>query len=257
MNTGIRLDRLVVDRGLAPSRMRAVEAIEGAGIRVNGEVVHKASVRVAEDVELVWVEEPWSYVGRGALKLLAACEEWPEFVWAGRRVLDVGASTGGFTQVVLERGAARVFAVDTGREQLAEVLREDPRVVCREQTNVLDLGEEEVRAACGERPDAAVVDVSFVSATHVLPAVGRLLEAGSEVWVLVKPQFEVGPKGLGRNGIVRDARLREAAVRRVESAAQAAGWEGVAQMESPVVGGDGNVEVWVRLRTPYPPAHER
>jgi len=95
MNTGIRLDRLVVDRGLAPSRMRAVEAIEGAGIRVNGEVVHKASVRVAEDVELVWVEEPWTYVGRGALKLLAACEEWPEFVWAGRRVLDGRVYAGG------------------------------------------------------------------------------------------------------------------------------------------------------------------
>ncbi len=253
MNTGIRLDRLVVERGLAPSRMRAVESIEGAGIRVDGEVVRKASVRVAEDVELAWVEEPWSYVGRGALKLLAACEAWPEFAWEGLRVLDVGASTGGFTQVVLERGAARVFAVDTGREQLAAVLREDPRVVCREQTNVLDLRDGDVSVACGGRPDVAVVDVSFVSATLVLPAVERLLHPGAEAWVLVKPQFEVGPKGLGRNGIVRDVRLREAAVQRVESAAQAAGWEAVARMESPVVGGDGNVEFWVRLRTPKPP----
>lgn len=253
MNVGIRLDRLVVDRGLAPSRMRAVEAIEGSGIRVNGTVVRKAALRVDEGVELEWVEEPWTYVGRGALKLLAACEAWPEYCWEGRRVLDVGASTGGFTQVVLERGAARVWAVDTGRDQLAAVLRNDPRVVCREQTNVLEVQVEEGVAACGGRPDAAVVDVSFVSATGVLPAVERLVVPGAEAWVLVKPQFEVGPKGLGRNGIVRDARLREAAVQRVEAAAQAAGWDTLARLESPVVGGDGNVEFWVRMRTPNPP----
>jgi len=250
MNAGIRLDRLVVDRGLAPSRMRAVEAIEGAGIRVDGTVVRKAALRVDAEAQLEWVEAPWAYVGRGALKLLAACEAWPEWSWDGRRVLDVGASTGGFTQVVLERGAARVWAVDTGREQLAEVLRTDARVVCREQTNVLDVEVEEGVEACGGRPDAALVDVSFVSATHVLPAVQRLVAPGSEVWVLVKPQFEVGPQGLGRNGIVREARLRDAAVQRVVEAAQAAGWQVVAQMESPVVGGDGNVEFWVRMRTP-------
>ncbi|MEY2774039.1 MAG: hypothetical protein RLZZ275_386 [Bacteroidota bacterium] len=253
MNTGIRLDRLVVLRGMAPSRMRAVEAIEGSGIRVDGAVVHRAAAQVAEDAALEWVEQPWSYVGRGALKLLAACERWPDHRWEGRRVLDVGASTGGFTQVVLERGAERVFAVDTGRDQLAQVLRDDARVVWREQTNVLDLVTEEVAQACGGSVDAAVVDVSFVGATHVLPAVGRLVVPGSEVWVLVKPQFEVGPQGLGRNGIVRDARRREAAVSRVEEVARQAGWEAVDRMESPVVGGDGNVEFWLRLRSPQTP----
>ena len=102
--------------------------------------------------------------------------------------------------------------------------------------------------------DVAVVDVSFVGAAHVLPAVGRLVVPGSEVWVLVKPQFEVGPQGLGRNGIVRDARLREAAVDRVEDAVRQAGWEAVDRMESPVVGGDGNVEFWLRLRSPQTPS---
>jgi len=244
-----RLDKLIIERGWAKSRPRAERLISEFGILVDGEQVKKPGKRVAVTAELKPLGEEMPWVSRGALKLLAALDAWPELNPLGRIVLDVGSSTGGFTQVCLDRGAIGVCAVDTGTEQLAEELRNDSRIDLHEQTNVLDLQPETLTSRFNALADVAVVDVSFVSVNLLLPALPKLLRGDAQVLVLVKPQFEVGPTGLGRNGIVRNARLRSQAVDRVRLKAMELGAEVAGEMESPVVGGDGNVEylLWLRF----------
>lgn len=244
-----RLDKLIIERGWAKSRPRAERLITEFGILVDGEQVNKPGKRVAVTADLKPLGEEMPWVSRGAFKLIAALEAWPELNPQGRLVLDVGSSTGGFTQVCLERGAVGVCAVDTGTDQLAEELRNDSRIDLHEQTNVLDLQPETLTSRFNALADMAVVDVSFVSVNLLLPALPKLLRANAHVLVLVKPQFEVGPTGLGRNGIVRNARLRNQAVDRVRLKAMELGAEVAGEMESPVVGGDGNLEylLWLRV----------
>ncbi|WP_226635770.1 TlyA family RNA methyltransferase [Brevundimonas poindexterae] len=239
----MRLDQTLVARGLFDSRARARAAIEAGGVTVDGRVATKASLAVADDA-VITAEAAHPFVGRGALKLDHALTLWPVAV-EGRTVLDVGASTGGFTEVCLLRGAARVLAVDVGQGQLHPRLAADPRVVNLEQTDARALTAEQVNPA----PELVVCDASFISLLKVLPVPLSLAAPGADLVALVKPQFEaVDRKSVGRGGVVRDPDVREAALARVTAGLEALGWTLQATAESPVTGGDGNVEylLWAK-----------
>lgn len=232
----LRLDVALVQRGLVPSRERAQAAIAAALVLVAGQPAKKASLQVEDGTEVTLVADPvGGYVGRGALKLAGAFAAWP-IDPSGLTCLDVGASTGGFTDLLLQRGAARVYAVDVGHGQLAPSLVADTRVVNLEGTDVRKL------KSLPEAIDLAAVDVSFISLTLVLPAVVHLLRPGATLIALVKPQFEVGKAGVGKGGIVRDEALRQRAVSTVCAAATGAGCTIVGTTPSPITGGDGNQE---------------
>ncbi len=238
----LRLDQALVARGLAQTRARAQAAIEAGGVTVDGQPA-RASRKVAEDAELTFVEAH-RFVGRAALKLDHALTLWPVPV-EGRVVLDVGASTGGFTEVCLERGARRVFAVDVGQGQLHPRLAGDPRVTNLEKTDARQLSAEIIDHA----PELIVCDASFIGLAKVLPAVLTLAAAGADLITLVKPQFEMDSRAdIGGGGIVRDATARQAALDRVVTWLTAENWTVRETTESPVTGGDGNVEylLWAR-----------
>ena len=202
----------------------------------DGRPVTKASELLADDAAIEAVAaHPW--VGRGALKLVHALDLWPVAV-AGRVVLDVGASTGGFTEVCLARGAARVYAVDVGRGQLHPRVAADPRVVSLEATDARDL----TTALVPEPPGLIVTDVSFISLAKALPAALALAGPGADLVALVKPQFEVGPDRVGKGGLVSDPAARADAVADVQGFLEAAGWTVRATADSPIQGGDGNRE---------------
>jgi 23S rRNA (cytidine1920-2'-O)/16S rRNA (cytidine1409-2'-O)-methyltransferase len=230
-----RIDLLLVSRGLFDSRAKAREAIEAGYVLVNGATVVKPSLLVAEDASLA-AEAPYPWVSRGGVKLAAALDRFG-FDPAGRVCLDIGASTGGFTHVLLARGARQVHAIDVGHGQLHRSLAHDPRVVVREKRDARSLSVEEVAPP----PRAIVCDVSFISLTLVLPAVVPL--AASDCWLvaLIKPQFEVGPARVVK-GLVRDERARDEAVATIQALLVDAGWRVEGTMPSPIEGGDGNRE---------------
>lgn len=236
----MRLDQKLVALGLADSRAKAKAAIEAGRVRVDGAVATSAARDVSDDA-VIEAEPAHPWVGRGALKLVHALDLWAVPV-AGRVVLDVGASTGGFTEVCLSRGAARVFAVDVGRGQLHPRVAADPRVVNMEATDARSL----TRDALPDAPDLIVCDASFIGLEKVLPASLALAAPGAELIALVKPQFEVGPERVGKGGLVKDAAARAEALDRVRAFLETAGWPVVDRTESPIVGGDGNVEFLVR-----------
>lgn len=243
----VRLDRLLVKRGLSPSRQAARERIEGGGVKVDGIVVTKASSQVRTDrpVELVSDERVW--VGRGAYKMLGALDSLPMQV-EGRVIADLGASTGGFTEVLLDRGAARVYAVDVGRGQLHSRLVQDPRVVVRDGVNARHL------EALDEPIERVVGDLSFISLSLILPAVERITTPDGEALVLVKPQFEAGRQGVERGGLVRDAGVRAAAIERVVADAKAAGFDVLGQADCVLRGAkSGNLEHFLWLRKSHAP----
>ena|ERR1700761_102928 len=235
-----RADLLLVDLGLFESRAKARAAIEAGGVTADGAPVTRASQMLDEAAAIV-AEPAHRFVGRGALKLDHALSLWPIQV-EGRVVLDVGASTGGFTQVCLERGAARVFAVDVGRGQLHASLAADPRVV--------DLSGVDARALepLDPAPSLIVCDASFIGLIKVLERPLQLAAPGADLVALVKPQFEVGPDRVGKGGLVRDAAVRESALQAVVEALAERGWPVLQTDESPVRGGDGAIEylVWAR-----------
>lgn len=231
-----RADVLLVERGLFDSRAKARAAIEAGGVTVSGRILAKASEPVEVDAQIVAVAAH-PYVGRGALKLVHALDLWPVEV-AGRTVLDVGASTGGFTEVCLARGAARVFAVDVGRGQLHPSLADDPRVANLEGVDARGLD----AALIPSPPDLVVSDVSFIGLAKVLPAALALARDGADLIALVKPQFEAGPQGVGKGGLVRDETVRARTLAEVVAFLEAAGWPVQATAESPIAGGDGNRE---------------
>ena len=236
-----RLDKRLVDLGLFDSRARAQAAIAAGLVVVDGQPVRSASQKVAEDARIE-ATEAHPYVGRGALKLVAALDQWPVAV-EGRVVLDVGASTGGFTEVALIRGASKVYAVDVGRGQLHPRLAADPRVLNLEGTDAraLDAG------LIPEPPGLIVTDLSFISLTKALgPALG-LAGEGADLIALVKPQFEQDSRAaIGKGGIVTDPEARQAALDKVSAWLEGEGWRVRKTAESPIVGGDGNREwlVW-------------
>lgn len=240
----VRLDRLLVDRGLVATRSRARDLIARGCVLVNGAAETKAGteIRVGDNVSLAPGAN--SYVSRGAFKLSAALHHFG-FDASGVVALDVGASTGGFTQVLLDAGARRVYAVDVGRSQLDPSLRQDPRVVSLEGTDARSLSAKQVP----ERVNAIVADVSFISLTKVLPVPLSFAAPGAWLAALVKPQFEAGREAVGKGGIVRDPADRQRAVDVVRTwLALQPGWSVEGVIESPLPGGSGNQEFLVGAR---------
>ena len=247
-----RLDLLLVHRGLAPSRERAQALILSGNVLVRDQPVTKAGQKVEIDIEIRIRGQDHPYVSRGALKLLGALDQFKIDV-TDRVGLDVGASTGGFTEVLLLRGARRVHALDVGHNQLAWKIRTDPRVKVYEKINARELAP----GFLGELADLLVMDVSFISVTKILPALTAQLRHGSDWIVLVKPQFEVGRDGVGKGGIVRDEALRMDAVDRVSEFAGSLGLVRLGLMESPIEGTDGNKEYLAWFRQEPPVAEKR
>jgi 23S rRNA (cytidine1920-2'-O)/16S rRNA (cytidine1409-2'-O)-methyltransferase len=230
-----RIDQLLVDRGLADSRQKAQALILAGSVLVNGQKAQKAGQTVVADARIE-VLQGLKYVSRGGFKLEAALDEFGIAV-EGKTCIDVGSSTGGFTDCLLQRGARRVFAFDSGTNQLDWRLRNDPRVVVRENVNARYLQPSDVEEPC----DLAVCDVSFISVTMILPALPPLLRPDGELVILVKPQFEVGREDVGKGGIVRDPALHAAACRKVGVAVEQLGFT-TRLMESPILGAEGNRE---------------
>lgn len=248
-----RLDTVLVRRGLARSRTQAVRLIGENRVRVAGRVACKPSATIDPDVELV-VDAGEDWASRGAHKLIGALDTFAIEV-AGCRVLDAGASTGGFTDVLLRRGAAAVAAVDVGAGQLVPRLADDSRVHVHDNTNIRALSEqqrERIRTSLGGAADLVVADLSFISLTLVLPTLIALAADDATLLPMVKPQFEVGRGRLGAHGVVRDPALRAEAVGAVVEAAAALGWGVAGVSASPLPGPSGNVEYFVQLarRTP-------
>ncbi len=238
-----RLDVLLVSRALVPSRAQARAAIEAGGVTVDGQVETSASRNVADDAVMT-VEAAHDYVGRGALKLAQALDLWDVPV-AGRIVLDVGASTGGFTEVCLRRGAARIHAVDVGHGQLHSRVAADPRVVNLERTDARMLD----TTVMPEAPGLIVCDASFISLTKVLPAALALAAPDADLVTLVKPQFEMKSRAdVGRGGVVRDEVARAAALARVIAWLEGERWRVLATADSPITGRDGNREYLLHAR---------
>lgn len=233
----IRLDRLLVERGLVESRERGHALILAGQVLVNGQKQDKAGALVPEDAELRILGGVLPYVSRGGLKLEGALN-WFKISVEGKTALDVGASTGGFTDCLLQHGAKKVYAVDVGYGQLAWKLRQDPRVITIERVNVRDIASSLVP----ELIDIAVIDVSFISLEKVVPAILKFFKPGSELVALIKPQFEVGREQVGKGGIVRDEVARNAAVDRVTVFVRGLGLEVKGVVPSPITGQDGNVE---------------
>jgi 23S rRNA (cytidine1920-2'-O)/16S rRNA (cytidine1409-2'-O)-methyltransferase len=234
-----RLDKLIVERGLAPSRERAQALILAGRVLVNEQKITKSGHTVAPDAELRLLGDDLRYVSRGGLKLEHALKHW-NIDLTGRRCMDVGASTGGFTDCMLQHGAASVIAVDTGRGQTAAKLRSDPRVLLLEDTNARYLDAADIPAAA----EFVAMDVSFISATLVLPAVIRAAFQGhtGELVTLIKPQFEVGREHVGKGGIVRDAAAHAASIDKVRATVTGLGGATVEVIDSPITGVEGNRE---------------
>ena len=248
--TKIRLDQLLLQRGLVPSRERAQALVIEGKVLVDGQKIIKSGTSVALESEIRLLGEDLKYVSRGGLKLARALDYWKIDV-DGKTCLDVGASTGGFTDCLLQNGAKHVIAVDTGHGQIAMKLRQDPRVRLLEKTNARYLTREQL----GETVDLIVMDVSFISASIVLPPVFAAAfpseaadRAGRALIVLVKPQFEAGRQSVGKGGIVRDPETQQRAVDRVRDAVTALGVTTIDVIESPIQGAEGNREFLLYAR---------
>lgn len=239
-----RADVVLVERGLFDSRAKARAAIEAGGVVADGRPVAKPS-ELLDETAVIEASAAHPFVGRGALKLDHALGLWPVIV-EGRTVLDVGASTGGFTEVSLQRGAARVYAVDVGRGQLHPKLAGDPRVVGLEGVDARSLTPVMIPVA----PDLIVTDVSFIGLAKALPAALGLAAGGADLVALVKPQFEVGPENVGKGGLVKDEAARAGALADVAEFLNGSGWIVRATADSPIVGGDGNHEYLLWAQRP-------
>jgi 23S rRNA (cytidine1920-2'-O)/16S rRNA (cytidine1409-2'-O)-methyltransferase len=238
-----RLDQLLVDRGLARSRERAAALVLSGVVLVDGEPVNKAGTPVSDAAEIILKQPDHPYVGRGGVKLAHALDVFRVPV-AGRSALDIGASTGGFTDVLLKRGAAGVVAFDVGHGQLDWGLRNDPRVVVIERANARALEPADLPGPV----DIVTIDVSFISLRHIFPRVPPLLREGADIVALVKPQFEAGRAEVGRKGVVRDPVVQQRVVEEAAHAAAEVGLLRAAMTESPITGDTGNREFFLHLK---------
>jgi 23S rRNA (cytidine1920-2'-O)/16S rRNA (cytidine1409-2'-O)-methyltransferase len=246
----LRLDKLLLERQLVPSRERAQALVLAGKVLVNGQKIEKSGALIDASSEIRLLGDDLKYVGRGGLKLERALEHW-EINVRDRLCLDIGASTGGFTDCLLQHGAARVIAVDTGQGQIAFQLRQDPRVRLLEKTNARYLTREQL----GEEVDLIAMDISFISATIVLPPVISAAfpeqpdaRSGHDLIVLVKPQFEVGRELVGKGGIVRDPATQQQAVEKIRAAVQQLGAASIDVIDSPILGAEGNREFLLYAR---------
>lgn len=238
----MRLDVYLTEKGICRSRSAAQQLINLGGVAVNGRIVAKNSLEIAESdkVEIEELKLP-KYVGRGGQKLEKALELWAISL-DGKTCLDIGASTGGFTDCMLQSGAAKVWAVDVGSAQLAEKLKVNPRVVSLEQTDIRDFVFPDGTAA-----DFVGADVSFISLKLILPHIYRLLNSGGAAVVLIKPQFEAGKSALNKKGIVKSESARQKCVSEIKDFAEQCGFGIIGTTESPITGGDGNIEYLLAL----------
>jgi 23S rRNA (cytidine1920-2'-O)/16S rRNA (cytidine1409-2'-O)-methyltransferase len=241
--TRTRLDTLLVERGLAPSRDRARAIILAGQVLVDGAPASKAGAQIGPGATVTLIRPDHPYVGRGGVKLAHALDAFGIPI-TGRDALDIGASTGGFTDVLLRRGAARVTAYDVGRGQIDWKLRTDPRVVVIEGRNARSLALEELPGPA----DVVTIDVSFISLDKILPRVPAVLRPGGDLVALVKPQFEAGRAEIGKKGLVRDAAVHARVIARVTESAAAAGFVRVGMTPSPITGTTGNQEFFLHLK---------
>ena len=230
----MRLDVYLTENGMCKSRTAAQNLIKSGGVSVNGKPCEKPSAEISETDSVEITGEQLRYVGRGGLKLEGAIKTF-ELSISGFTCLDIGSSTGGFTDCMLQNGAKKVYAVDVGRDQLDEKLRNDSRVISMEQTDIRT-------AQLPEKVDFVGTDVSFISLKQVIPHISRFLKCGGRAVALIKPQFEAGRKALNKKGIVKDVKIRDAVCRDITEFAQQCGFRVLGVALSPIQGGDGNIE---------------
>ena len=236
----MRLDVYLTENGSCKSRTAAQSLIKSGGVSVDGKPCTKPSAEVGEGMEVTITGEQLRYVGRGGLKLEAALDSFDFLKLTGAVCVDIGSSTGGFTDCMLQNGAARVYAVDVGTDQLDEKLRCDSRVVVMEQTDIRT-------AQIPEMADFIGTDVSFISLKAVLPHIHRLLKPSCFAVALIKPQFEAGRASLNKKGVVKDEKTRLRVVEEIKQFAQQCGFSVIAVVDSPIQGGDGNIEYLIGL----------
>jgi len=232
-----RLDKLLIQRKLVSTRTRAEKMIKEIGVKVDGKLITKTGKRFPLDCVIEMVEEEIPWVSRGAIKLIEALDKWKPEVKAGT-FMDIGASTGGFTQVLLDRGAKKIFCVDVGTGQLHEKIINDPRTVNLEKTHVRELTPNLITDSI----DGCVIDVSFISLEKIFPFIHSFIKKGGWIVALVKPQFEVGKKNVGKGGIVKDTKLYQEVIDNVKKWGALANLEYKEHITSPILGGDGNRE---------------
>jgi 23S rRNA (cytidine1920-2'-O)/16S rRNA (cytidine1409-2'-O)-methyltransferase len=237
-----RLDKILMQRGLVSTRTRGEELIRSGEVLVNGKTLDKPGKKISVDAKIELLSQELEWVSRGALKLVAALDQW-EISPEGRTWMDIGASTGGFTQVLLSKGAAHVTCIDVGTKQLSEKLLGDPRITNFEKTHVRELTHKHFP----EPVSGAVIDVSFISLEKVIPFLTPFLAPGADMIALVKPQFEVGKQNIDKHGIVKSPALYPEVLERIRKFAEVSGYDFKAQIESPIKGGDGNREFLFHL----------
>ncbi|PHR34294.1 MAG: TlyA family rRNA (cytidine-2'-O)-methyltransferase [Fluviicola sp.] len=238
-----RLDKILIQRKLVSTRTRAERIIRETGVNVNGKLITKTGKRFPVDCEIEMLAEEIPWVSRGAIKLLAAIEKWNPTIKDGT-FMDIGASTGGFTEVLLTNGASKVFCVDVGSKQLHQRIDSDERTVNLEQTHVREL----LPKIIPEMNDGCVIDVSFISLEKIFPFIHSFLKEDSFVIALVKPQFEVGKKNIGKGGIVKDKKLYPTVIENIKRAGKLNNLTFIDLIDSPILGGDGNKEFLIYFK---------
>ena len=238
-----RLDKLLVQLNLVSTRVRAEKIIKEDGVKVNGILVTKTGKRFPIDSKIELTSEEIPYVSRGALKLVGALEQWPMDI-TGKVFLDIGASTGGFTEVLLNNGASKIFCVDVGKDQLHPSLKDNPKVVNLEKTHVRELTNNLIT----DLVDGCVIDVSFISLEKIFPFIHSFIKKNGIVIALIKPQFEVGKENVGKGGIVKDKKLYPALIKKIQRVALDNHLKYVGHISSPILGGDGNQEFLMCLQ---------
>lgn len=238
-----RLDKILIQRGLISSRVRAEMIIRETGVKVNGKLITKTGKKFPIDCEIEMIEEEIPWVSRGALKLLAAIDHWLPTV-KGNQFIDIGASTGGFTEVLLHKGAEKVYCVDVGKDQLHFKIKEDPRVENLEKTHVRELSTRLIPSEV----DGCVIDVAFISLDKIFPFIHTFIKKDGFVIALVKPQFEVGKENIGKGGIVKNKNLYPIIIEKLKLAASLNNLEYIDHIDSPILGGDGNQEFLMYLK---------